>query len=88
MACGRRPATIATMQDDEQARRHARRHWPITVQELGSEPPPDSTTPLERIGMMWELAVQAYAIAGIPIPDYDRAHTPVRVVRLDQVDAP
>lgn len=88
MACGRRPATIATIQGDEQARRHARRHWPITVHELGSEPPPDSTTPLERIGMMWELAVQTYAIAGIPIPDYDRSHTPVRVVRLDQADAP
>jgi len=88
MGRGRRPATIPTMQDDEQARRHARRHWPITLHALGSEPPPDSTTPLERIGMMWELVVQAYATAGIPIPDYDRAHTPVRVVRLDQADAP
>ena len=88
MALGGRPATIPSMQDDEQARRHARRHWPITVHALGSEQPIDATTPLQRVGMMWELVVQAYAVAGIPIPDHDRAHTPVRVVRLDQADAP
>ncbi|MFO1031386.1 MAG: hypothetical protein U1F60_09915 [Planctomycetota bacterium] len=76
------------MQDDEQARRQARRHWPISVHALGCEPPPDPTTPLQRIGMMWELAVQAYAIAGIAIPDYDRAHTPVRVLRRAEADAP
>jgi len=38
--------------------------------------------------MMWELVVQAYAIAGIPIPDYDRAHTPIRIRRLGDDDAP
>lgn len=53
---------------------------------LGSEPPPDSTTPLERVGMMWELVVQAYAVAGIPIPNYDRAHTPIRVLRRGEAD--
>lgn len=74
------------MQDDEQARRHARRNWPIAVHALGSEPPPDSTTPLERVGMMWELVVQAYAVAGIPIPNYDRAHTPIRVLRRSEAD--
>lgn len=75
------------MQDDEQARREARRHWPITVHALDSEPPLDATTPLQRVGMMWELAVQAYAIAGIAIPDYDRAHAPVRVLRRAEADA-
>jgi hypothetical protein len=57
------------------------------VHALGSEEPLDATTPLERVGMMWELAVQAYAVAGIPIPDYNRAYTPVRVVRRDEADA-
>jgi len=37
--------------------------------------------------MMWELAVRAYGMAGIPIPDYDRAHTPIRVVRRGDEDA-
>jgi hypothetical protein len=57
------------------------------VHALGAEEPLDATTPLARVGMMWELAVQAYAVAGIPIPDYDRSDTPVRVVRRDEADA-
>ncbi len=55
----------------------------------GEEPADgDDTTPEQRIGMMWELAVQAWTLAGLPIPDYDRAHTPVRMLRRgEEVDA-
>lgn len=31
--------------------------------------------------MMWELVVQSWAIAGRPIPDYERAEAPVRILR-------
>lgn len=73
------------MQDDVGARRLARSHWPITVSRLGNdEPTADRTTPEQRIGMMWELVVQAWAVAGLEIPDYDRAHTPICVRRRDQ----
>jgi len=76
------------MTDDELARRLARSQWPVTMHRLGEPASLDATTPLERVGMMWDLVVQAYAIAGIPIPDYDRTHTPVRVRRLGDDVAP
>ena len=76
------------MHDEERTRREARRHWPVTVHALGAEPPLDPTTPLQRVGMMWELVVQAWAIAGHPIPDYDRAHTPIRILRRHEVEEP
>jgi hypothetical protein len=73
------------MQDDdkvsEAARRLARAKWPVTIHRLGDDPPPDATTAEQRLAMMCELTVQAWALAGLPIPDYDRAHTPVRVMR-------
>ena len=67
--------------DDEAARRQARASWPVSVHRLGEDARPDDTTPEQRLGMMWELAVQAWALAGLPMPTYDRAHMPVRVLR-------
>ena len=83
------------MPDDEreqrrQARRAARDSWPVRVFRLGEEPPDDleqHTTPEQRVGMMWRLARDAWAVAGRPIPDYDRAHTPSRLVRRGARDA-
>jgi hypothetical protein len=40
-----------------------------------------TTTATERVAMMWELAREAWRLAGKPIPTYDRAHTPSRVFR-------
>ena len=51
---------------------------------LGEEPNDDlsrETTPAERLAMMWELAVQAWLLAGKPLPSYSRQETPGRVVR-------
>jgi hypothetical protein len=74
--------------DDAAARAMKRADWPSRVVRRGDEPPDGlHTTPEERVEMMWELAVRAYGIAGIPIPDYDRAHTPIRVVRRGDEDA-
>ena len=70
------------MHDDVGARRAARANWPIRVTRLGDESADaDDTTAEQRLAMMWELVTQAWAVAGMKIPDYDRAHTPVRKVR-------
>jgi len=48
---------------------------------LGEEPSEDlsdSTTPEERLEMMWPLSVEAWSLTGKPMPDYDRSATPVR----------
>lgn len=69
-------------QDDFEARRRRRAHWAVRVCRRGEEAVGcGDATPEQRIAMMWELAVQAWTLAGLPIPDYDRAHTPVRVLR-------
>lgn len=69
------------MSDDVEAKNTDRSSWPIRVTRLGddSEDALD-TTAEQRLAMMWELVTQAWAIAGRAIPDYDRAHTPVRKV--------
>lgn len=69
---------------DAEARRAARATWPVRRFALGDEPGDDlsaETTPAERIRMMWPLAVEAWRLAGRPLPDYDRAHIPARVFR-------
>lgn len=89
LALGQAPSTMAAMPDDRAAERAARRaDWPVHVVRRGEEPPDGlDTTPEERIEMMWELAVRAYGMAGIPIPDYARADTPIRVVRRGEEDS-
>lgn len=54
--------------------------WPVRRYRLGSEPGDDlsgTTTAEERLAMMWPLAVEAWEVAGRPIPDYTREDTPV-----------
>jgi len=65
-------------------RRAARAHWPIARFRLGEEPPDDlsdTTTPAERIAMMWTLAEAAWRLAGRPWPPYDRRSMPARLFR-------
>jgi hypothetical protein len=53
--------------------------WPVRVVPL-SEDRPDlsaTTTPEQRLAMVWELTVEAWAWAGLPIPDYPRSAMPV-----------
>ncbi len=60
-----------------------RRAMTARVFRLGEEPPDDLggfTTVEERIAMMWPLTLEAWALAGRPIPSYDRSATPVRVI--------
>jgi hypothetical protein len=67
-------------QPTAEERAEARRSWPVRKHRLGEEPSEDlsaSTTAAERLGMMWRLAQDAWAMAGRPIPDYPRQEMPI-----------
>jgi hypothetical protein len=57
-----------------------RRSWPVRVFRLGEEPRDDlsgSTTAEQRLAMVWPLTLEAWALAGLPIPTYARHETPI-----------
>lgn len=61
-----------------------RRTWPVRKGRLQDIPEDNlmaSTTPEERLAMVWELTLEAWAVAGLPIPDYAREQAPVRCFR-------
>ena len=71
---------------EEAARRaRARASWPglkTTLAEApGAEDLSASTTPEQRLAMMWELTLGAWSLTGLPLPDYTRATMPGRLVR-------
>lgn len=73
--------------DDREERRRARAQWPISRYRLGAEPGEDlsdSTTPSERLAMMWPLAREAWLFAGRKLPDYTRENLPGRICRPGQ----
>jgi hypothetical protein len=62
-------------------RASARGKWPVRKYRLGNEPSDDlrdATTAEERLQMMWPLTVDAWAVSGKQLPDYDRSAAPVR----------
>lgn len=74
------------MNDDPGAAERAklRRNWPLRAYTLGDEPSDNlsaTTTAEERLAMMWPLAVEAWRLAGRPMPNYTRESMPVRVLR-------
>jgi hypothetical protein len=65
-------------------RAQGRAAWPVRTYRLGEEPTDDLsavTTPEERLAMMWALALEAWSVAGLALPTYTRAETPVRCIR-------
>lgn len=80
-----RPYTSLMAQNPESvARAAARKSWPIRVYRLGEEPPDDlraTTTAAERVEMVWQVTLDAWALAGRTIPDYPRNEAPVHVIR-------
>lgn len=61
--------------------------WPVRVFRLGAEPSDDlsaTSTPEQRLEMMWPLALEAFALTGQPLPEYRRANTPVALRRLGE----
>lgn len=54
--------------------------WPVRRFALGEEPGDDlslTTTPSERVAMVWPLTLDAWALAGREMPAYSRTETPV-----------
>jgi hypothetical protein len=69
----------------EQRRKLARKRWPIRRYALGEEPGEDlsaTTTPEERVAMMWELAATAWRLSGKKFPNYPRRKAPIKIIRL------
>jgi hypothetical protein len=57
-----------------------RGHWPVRVFRLGEEPSDDlssTTSPEERLAMVWTLTLEAWSLSGRDYPEYARAQTPV-----------
>ena len=57
-----------------------RRDWPVRVYRLGEEPSDDlsrTTSPEERLAMVWKLTLEAWSVSGRAHPEYSRAETPV-----------
>ena len=70
--------------DRSESQAASRREWPIRKYRLGEEPSDDlseSTTPAQRLEMMWPLALEAWSLTGKPLPDYARDEAPVRRFR-------
>lgn len=70
---------------ERERRAASRRSWPVRKVRLGEEPCENlsaTTTAAERIGMMWRLAQDAWALSGRPIPDYSREEMPITKRRL------
>jgi len=76
--------TPSTPTQPNQPAASRRATWPIRVCRLGEEPGDDlsaSTTPEERIEMVWELTRRMWSLTGRAWPEYARADLPVRVIR-------
>jgi hypothetical protein len=61
-------------------RSRSRQDWPIEVRSLADPEKEDlsrTTTPEERLAMVWTLTLEGWALAGQAIPDYPRRHTPI-----------
>ncbi|MEO8636825.1 MAG: hypothetical protein ABI587_16235 [Gemmatimonadales bacterium] len=57
---------------------------PVVVYRLGEEPGDDlsrSTTPEERIALVWELTRRMWTLTGQPSSGASREHLPIRVIR-------
>jgi hypothetical protein len=75
---------VSSDRDAFDARARSRSAWPVRKHTLGAEPSDDLsavTTAEERLEMMWQLALDAWASSGWPLPDYRRADAPGRILR-------
>ncbi len=70
--------------DDRRRRAEQRSSWPIQKRTLASQASDDlsdETTALERLSMMWELALTGWLLSGRSLPAYERRLAPGRLIR-------
>lgn len=68
-----------------EARRLARLRWPSRILRLGEEPAEEVTgTVEERLAAVWTMTLEAWAIAGKPLPTYERHEAPIRVIHRSE----
>ncbi|HMM77318.1 MAG TPA: hypothetical protein PJ986_16555 [Gammaproteobacteria bacterium] len=65
-------------------RREARRQWRVVKIALTAASEADENlSPDVALAAMWQLALDAWAMTGHPLPAYSRADTPVRRLAMD-----
>ena len=72
------------MHEPEPAPEAARRPMVVRVYRLGEEPGDDLSalsTPEERLAMVTRLTRRMWELSGRPVPSYERASMPGRVLR-------
>ena len=64
----------------------SRHNWPVRIsrlQDQGDETDLENTTAAERVGMMWQLALDAWAFMGEPVEPRLPRHV-VRIYRRER----
>ena len=75
---------VAVEQPESDACPEGRASWPVRRYALGDEPHGDlseTTSIADRIAMMWPLALEAWALAGVPVPEGRLQDLPSRIRR-------
>jgi hypothetical protein len=69
--------------DAREKRARARGSWPVVRADLSSQPEADlsSLSMSERLALVWQLTLDAWAMTGREIPAYERSQMPGTVVR-------
>ena len=70
-----------------ETRREHRRRYPVrktTLQQQDEDPDLENTTPAERLGMMWQLTLDAWAFTGQPLAESRLPRHLVRVQRRER----
>lgn len=66
--------------------RRGRQAYPVrktTLAQQGEDPDLRNTTPAERLGMMWQLTLDAWAFTGEPVAESRLPRHIVRVLRRE-----
>jgi hypothetical protein len=67
------------MPSDREERARRRRDWPGGL--VDATTPAQAHTAEERLAMMWQLAVDAWTLAGRELPTYTREDIPGKLIR-------
>ncbi len=75
---------ISIMDRDHSAIPRDPTRWPVRVFRLGEEPGDDlsaTTTPGQRLEMVWTLRDRMWELTGRPIPTYSRSEMPIKIIK-------